>query len=133
MNAKEAIVTLPVYKKKEVPITVDFLNMPTGFNLDSLNYSIDPTTMEIAGPVEIVDYINEISLGSIDMKELTPDSEVYYSAILPDGVISIDNVNDALVSFSSVDYDSKSFKVSDIRLVNAPKEYEICPLYLWYS
>lgn len=124
-DVKQGVVTLPVLKKKEVPVTVGFINMPSGFNLNSLGYTIDPSVMEIAGPAEIIDSINEIPLGYINMKELMPDTAVYYGAILPDGVISVDNINDALVTFTGENYQKSSFKVSDIRLINVPKEYDV--------
>lgn len=124
-DIKKTSVTVPVLKKKEVPVTIGFTNLPSGFDMESLHYTIAPQTLEIAGPAEMIDNLYEIHLGYIDMRELTPDMSVYYGAVLPTGYISVDNVQDVSVEFANQGYISKKYKVSDIRLINLPTDYNI--------
>ncbi len=125
LDINKTSVTVPVLKKKEVPVTIGFTNVPSGFDMDSLNYTIAPDLLEVAGPAEMIDNLYEIHLGYIDMRELTPDTAVYYGAVLPTGYISVDNVQDVSVEFANPGYVSKKFRVSDIRLINLPTEYNI--------
>lgn len=42
-------VTVPVLQIKTLPIKVSFINMPTGFDMNTLEYTLSQDTIEIAG------------------------------------------------------------------------------------
>lgn len=125
MSSSYAMVTLPVLKKKVVPVTVDFINVPSGFDLESLNYLIDPETIELAGPVSSINNITELHLGYIDFRTLEPNASLYYTTPLPAGYIAVENIQSIGVEFFDEGYDERLMNVSDIRLINAPANYTI--------
>ncbi len=125
MSNETAEVTLEIYKTAELPLAVGFNNRPTGFDVDNLDYTIEPSTLRVAGPAEIIDDLEEISLGNIDMSMLQPDSEYTYDSILPNNVVSIDNVNSATVTFHPDLYVSGVYNIPEIRIINAPNDYEV--------
>ena len=45
LDNASANVTLTVYQVRELPLAVDFINVPTGFDTSSLNYSLSQETM----------------------------------------------------------------------------------------
>lgn len=85
LDTSTAEVTIPVLKKKEVPVKVEFLNVPPEFPLDELQYTYSQETIEIAGPEEDIDNLSEIHLGYIDMKELGESGAYPFDVELPSG------------------------------------------------
>ena len=63
-------VTVPILKTKEVPVSFDYLNMPSGFDISKLPYTVTPSTLEVAGPEDKVDSLSSLNLGYIDFKNL---------------------------------------------------------------
>ena len=52
---------------RELPLAVDFINVPTGFDTSSLNYSLSQETMLVAGPTRTVSALTELSVVSFDL------------------------------------------------------------------
>ena len=63
-----ATVTLPVYTKKTVPVTVKFINMPEG--MEAPEYEISPSEVEIIYNPKDEQKYAELSVGTIDFKKL---------------------------------------------------------------
>ncbi len=124
-SSETAMVTLPVLKKKTVPTTVEYTNVPDGFDVNSLWYEINPREIEIAGPAETVDAISEVRLGYVNIASFKPDIPRSYPINLPADCKSVDNTQEAVVTFDSQDYGTRTFNVSELRLVNQPEEYDV--------
>ena len=60
------LVTLPVEKMKEVELTVDLIP-GGGATADNVTVDIEPRTLMVAGSAEILDQLDRISLGEIDL------------------------------------------------------------------
>lgn len=69
-DVTEARVTIPILKKKVVPVRLDFMNVPDGFQVDRLKFTLSNEEIEVAGPAESIDKYKEIPLGQIDIKSL---------------------------------------------------------------
>lgn len=63
-----ATVTLPVYAKKTVPVTVKFINQPEGLELPE--YSITPSKVEIIYNPKDAEKYSELNVGTVDFKKL---------------------------------------------------------------
>lgn len=50
MDSDSANVTLTVYQVRELPLEVDFIGAPNGFDVESLHYSLSQQTLCVAGP-----------------------------------------------------------------------------------
>ena len=124
-SAETVSVTLPVLKKKIVPVTFDFINVPSSFDADTLSYDIFPSEIEIAGPENTLSSLTEIHLGYLDLSEFTPEFPVVYSIQLPSGYISIDNTKEAVIAFDAEGYTTTELNISNIRLLNAPDDYDV--------
>lgn len=120
-----ASVTLPVLKKKTVPVTFDFTNVPPGFDVDSLGYFTDPETVEIAGPSASINGFTELHLGYIDLRGLEPDAVKTYNVSLPPGYLTVENIQEVDVVFENPGYTSRRLSTSDIRLINQPPDYNV--------
>ena len=122
----EARVTLPILKKKEVPVTLSFINVPEGFPVNQLDFTISNETIEVAGPESNIDQYREISLGQIDIR--TPGSQQHllsFSVELPTGYVNTQNIQSVLVQFDSTGMVEKNFNVTNIVVENVPLNYEV--------
>lgn len=62
--------TLPVLKEVILPTTVSFKNVPAKYLDGAFSKSVYPTTARVAVPIEKIDQIKEITVGTIDFNEI---------------------------------------------------------------
>lgn len=122
LSATKVKVTVPISKKKTVPVEVAFTNLPEGFNKSSLFYTIDHNTVTVIGTPETVDKTEKVVLSAIDISKISKSSESFdVSATLPDGVRLIDNIEHFTVKFNTSGYSEKIITVSELQLKNLEK------------
>lgn len=113
LSTKKVKVTVPISKKKTVPIIVEFSNMPLGFDKSSLVTAVNHPEVTIIGKPEAVDKITGISLSAIDLSALTTATTSFdVSAKLPDGVRLLDNIDHFVVSVTLRNYTEKTLTVT---------------------
>lgn len=116
-------VTQPILITKEVPLTVNFIS-GGGATKDDCVYSIEPQkTITIAGDSEIVDDINSIVVGTIDLASFVESDTFNFSIALPDGVQNIDGLTEVSVKVSIPDMYTKRFVTDNISYKNATPGY----------
>jgi hypothetical protein len=69
--------------------------------------------------------VTEIHLGYIDLTDFTPEFPIVYSVQLPTGYLSVDNTQEAVITFDADDYTTTTLNVSNIRLINQPEDYDV--------
>lgn len=115
-------VTVPISKKKTVPVVVDFTNLPKGFDKKSLSYDINYKNVTVIGTPETVDKTENVVLSPIDISKVSNSSKSFdVSPKLPDGVRLIDNIEHFTVKLKVNDYVQKNLNVSEIRFENLGK------------
>lgn len=120
-----AEITVPILKKKELPLRVDFINAPPGFQEKDFDYTLSLESIEIAGSQSVVDNLNEVLLGYVDFKTLNAQTEYSFNLTLPASVVNLHNIETVDLDFERDDMITKSFTVKDIRVVNAPAGYDV--------
>lgn len=118
-------ITVPVYKKKVVKFDFDYINIPNGFPLDKLIYTMSNSEIEIAFPTDTNSNLSEVHLGYIDFRKLDIGQSFSFEVILPSGYINVSNISNVEVKFDGSDYKSKTLNVSKFIVVNGPSDYDI--------
>jgi YbbR domain-containing protein len=118
-------VTIPVLKRKTLPVTIRLTNQPPGFNLDSLSYTLSEQEMTLAGPEREIDSREEFSLGLIDMREIEPGFEKQIDVPTPTGYRNLHDIETITVSFPLPGYDKKLLNITNIEITNKPSGYTI--------
>lgn len=119
LSATKVKVTVPISKKKTVPVEVAFTNLPDGFNKNALSYTVDHKTVTVIGKPETVDKTEKVVLSAIDISKISKSSPSFdVSANLPDGVRLIDNIEHFTVKFSTESFSEKTITVSELQLKN---------------
>lgn len=113
LSTTKVKVTVPISKKKTVPVNVEFTNLPLGFDKSTIACTIDHPEVTIIGKPEAVDKITGISLSAIDLSTVTTVTTAFdVSAKLPDGVRLLDNIDDFKVTLSLRNYIEKTITVT---------------------
>jgi len=74
---------------KEIPIRIETSGeLPDGVAIDSI--STEPETVTIFGPVDVINDISFIDLSSIDLTEITTDTEFEMEVPVPDGIEKVE-------------------------------------------
>ncbi len=111
-------VTVPISKKKTVPVSVEFFNLPVGFNKDSLKTRLDHPTVTIIGTPEMIDKTTKVSLTPIDITTISLGAESFnVSPKLPDGVRLLDSIEHFTVTVDTNGYIERTVTVSTIKKV----------------
>lgn len=118
--SKTAIkVTQPISKKATLQVKASFSNMPEGMAITDLPFNIDHATVSVIGTPDVVSKMTEVVLSTIDFKTVSNTSNSFeVSAVLPDGVKFVDNIDVFIVTIDTSGYTSRTFTVSDIRFTN---------------
>lgn len=117
-------VTVPVSAKKEVPLRVDFVNNTTGWNEGEISYTITPETITVSGDRTILDALESIDLGSIDLSELEGSTVRTFAIEMPEGVKNLSDNRTATVSVALSQMTQRVFTVSRFTVENLPADTE---------
>ncbi len=128
-DTETADVTMTVYQVRELPLAVDFIGTPVGFDPASLNYSLSRQTLRVAGPARTVSTLTELAVTSFDLaQEFAFDRDYQRQIQLPAGIVSQEGLGSVTLSFDTSGMSSKALNVSNIRLVNVPSNYDVTVL-----
>ena len=118
-------VTIPILKRKTIPLQIQYTNMPADFDATNISLLINPATLDIAGPSDAIDGITNLVVGTVDFNSLKPKYNTTFNITLPTGIQSIQNVLSASVQISLAGYMNKISRVSNFAVVNVPSAYTV--------
>ena len=105
--------TQPVLKTKEVSLKVQLIS-GGGITSSDCTVSIDPASIKIAGDSRIIDDMNSIELGTIDLSSFNSGYEHTFAIELPEGVQNLTGVSESKVTIEISGTHTKTFTTSNI-------------------
>lgn len=120
-------VNIPVYKQKSLPVTVTFKNVPSGFDIETLKYSIEPKTLEISSPDDSIDNLSEINVGVVHLNEINLSETYSLPITLPDGYENLSGDTMAIIRFENNNYGRLNFNIKkeNITIMNVPNNFDV--------
>ena len=123
-------VNITLYKQKTLPLTVQFTNVPSNFDLSSLKYSIYPESLTVSSPDDSLDSQEKFEVGTIDLSQLTTKylQKLTLPITLPEGYKNISGNTSAMVSFEDAEnytFLSYTIQKDNIRVINAPDNFDV--------
>ena len=120
-------INVTLYEEKTVPLQLEVTNSAGGNDSSYLNIDIEPATITVTGTSEALEGINSISLGTLDVAEITAEYSKKFALILPNGVRNSDSIEEALVTFDFESMVTKQFTLSavDVIIENTAKGTKI--------
>ena len=70
-------VTIPVYRKTTLPVTVSFSGTPSAYISDAPSVTIRPSSMDVAVDPDKLKDMKKISIGTIDFSRLEPGTNTF--------------------------------------------------------
>lgn len=123
MDVTEATVTIPVLKIREIPVELQFMNVPKNFPTDDLEFTLSSNAVSVAGIQASIDKYSSILLDHIDFKKLGLGSSYAFPVNLPTGFWNVENVQSVQVSLNDDDLARKKINLENINVVNVPLGY----------
>ena len=113
-----ADITIPVKRKVELPLRVSFINVPEGFPLDELKYTL--SNESIVNTTEIV-------AGVIDFEQmdLTEQSTYTFRVRLPEDFVNTENIENVVVEFDTEGLSSTYLNLNQFYIVNEPSGFHV--------
>ncbi len=113
-----------VESEKDLPLTVTLVSGGGATDADA-TYEVTPKTIKVTAQEVVLDNLEELNIGTVDLGQILTTGEYEFSIDLPTGVSSRDpDVTTAKVTVTVNGLETRRIVTSNIRLVNAPEEYE---------
>ena len=126
MDNSSANVTLTIYQVRELPLSVNFIGTPKGFDVNSLKYTLSQQTLRVAGSARTISALDSLAVTDFDLaQEFELDRDYQRLIELPAGVVSLDGATNVTLSFDTDNLTSTRLNVSNIRAINVPSNYEL--------
>lgn len=120
-------VTVSVYRVAELPLEVNFINVPSYFDVESLKYELSQKTLRVSGPEKVISNLTSLSVGSFDLSTFSLEKDYQMQVALPNGIVSQENISSVTLSFDTTGMGQKSFHVNQIDIINVPANYQVEP------
>ena len=117
-------VTLPVYVTKELRLTMDFQES-AGARMSNVTWSIDPPTILVSGPAEVLNNMDSIVLDEFDLASLGSTTNYSYAIPIPEGCENLSGVTRATLRISFNDMQHSTVTTSNFILENAPEDRNV--------
>lgn len=112
-NVPEIQMTLRILRVKEVQLQLE-VAYGGGATNENTNIRIDPMTIKVAGGEKLLESLDSITLGSINLAELLEDKEFTFPINLPEGIENLSGVTEAKVSVQFLGLKSKVITITKI-------------------
>ena len=117
-------ITIPLYQKTTLPLTFDFINVPSGIDTSKIQYTIEPADkLNVAIPVDAAAGIESVSLGEIDFRKVDLGKVISMDVSLLAGYLNLDDITTVNVTFGSEGMSSTYLSCENIVLKNVPSNY----------
>lgn len=114
-------VTLPVFVTKELRLTMNYIAAP-GARLQSMKANLDPATIMVSGPAEVLRDRESIILGDFDLLSVgNTESTHTYGITVPEGCTNLSGVTRSTLTISYPGRTTAMVATSRIRYDNAPE------------
>ena len=122
-DPESVLVTLPVEVLKEVPLTVNLID-GGGATAENAKVTIEPAdTIMVSGSQSDLEGLKEISLGDIDLSDVYSTNTFTKEIALSPELTNVSGIAEVTVTVSIQGLTTRTMKVSNIELINAPEGY----------
>ncbi len=118
------LVRIEVDMLKELPLEVT-LTPAAGADDTNTVKTISPSTIMVSGDAEMLDDINSILLGTIDLGSFLTATTKEFTILLPDGINNLTGATTATVAVNITGLESKRVDTMNIQVTNLPEGYTV--------
>lgn len=125
LSEEEAEINIPVLKTGTLPLDIEFINVPDGFDVSTIEYTLSRDAMKVFGPVGVVENLQEKIVGRIDLATFELGKEYRFEVVLPENLRTNDDFDSVTVTFPSGSLSSRRVRVTEFAVDNLPMNFEV--------
>ena len=122
-NVEVVNLTLTIRQVKEVRLTVKVVDGGGATALTS-SVSIEPRTIRVSGSEALLNGLDVLELGTVNLGEIASDKILTMPIILPEGITNETGITEAAVDVRFPNLTTKTMSVDNIELINIPEGLE---------
>lgn len=122
-DVAEVHLDVKIQRFKQIPLTLA-LTYGGGTTEHSVEVIVEPAYISVSGSELMLEDLNEIQLGSIDLSAIEADFEQTYPITLPEGITNLSERTEATVKVQFLNLAIMDFEVTDITTANVPEGME---------
>lgn len=115
--------TLRILRVKEIALELNVVE-GGGATTENTDITIDPPTILISGSDGLLEDLDRLELGTVDLSQMLEDQTLTFPIKLPEGITNETGVAEATVNISFADLGTKTLTVTNINAINVPEGLE---------
>lgn len=123
-NVEAVNLTVKVLRVKEIALNVETV-YGGGVTQKNSTVTVTPETIRISGSDALLEGLDVLKLGSIDLGEILEDTTLTFPITLPEGVTNETGVTEVTVEVKFSDLKTKTLNITKIQAVNVPAGMEV--------
>ena len=122
-NAEVVNLTLQIKRVKEIELKVTVIP-GGGASEQTTAVDIQPSVIRISGSDALLEKLDVLDLGTINLGELTSDTVLSMPIILPEGITNETGITEATVEVKFPNLRTATMIVDNIQMINVPEDME---------
>jgi len=122
MSQDIVVVKIPVLIVKDVPLVVNYADTSV-LDQDDFVCNIYPSTVKLSGDAEVLDEINQILIGTIDLTSFATTMTEEFPIVIPNDVNNLTGDTTAAVTVEILNLDVTEVETTNIQVKNIPAGY----------
>ena len=125
-NVAEVALTLKIQRVKEIQLLLN-VTYGGGATAENTTVTMDEQTIKVSGSDKLLDGLDSIVLGSVDLEEILEDTTLEFAVTVPEGVENLSNVTEVFVTVEFSGLAVRTMSISKILVTGLPAgmSYEI--------
>lgn len=118
-NTEEVFYSLKIQQWKDIPLRLDVTD-GGGIKKGDCHITMSADTIRVSGSKKLLATLNELVLGTIDLSQLTADTQLTYELMIPEGITNLSETKKVDVTVDIPELPMKEFTVTNIQPFNIP-------------
>ena len=124
VNAEKVNLMIGIDRVKEIALKLDVV-YGGGATAQNSSYTMDPMQIQVSGSDALLEGLDTLTVGVLNLSEITEDGVLAYPIVLPEGVENLTGVDMVTVQVKFTGLVKKTFSVTAISAVNAPEDLQV--------
>lgn len=118
-NVAEVNMTLRIQRVKEINLLLD-VKYGGGATMQTSTIQIDPMTIKVAGSEALLEGLDSLVLGTVNLADITEDTTLTFPITLTEGLTNLSGQTEATATIAFPELEVKTLSVNKIQVVNVP-------------
>lgn len=123
-DVEAVTLNLRIVRVKQLELTVNVVD-GGGATMQTSSITIEPQTIRVSGSDNLLEGLETLELGTINLGEMLADEILTFPIKLPEGITNETGVLEATVDVKFPELDMTTVKISDFKAINVPADMAV--------